>query len=62
VAFDAGSRIDFAVDLMLIEIVSTMWQCTFYSITKLGAGFELFLVRMAIGAEGFLMAGSTGEF
>lgn len=59
---ETGSRIDFAVDLMLAQIVATMRKGPFRGIEKLAARLDLFLVGMAVGTEGLLMAGGAGKF
>jgi hypothetical protein len=45
---------------VLREIISAVGQCPFRGIFVLVARLDLFLVRVAIGAEGFLMADHTG--
>ena len=59
---ETGSRVDFAVDLMLAQIIATMRQVPFRGIGKLGARLDLFLVGMAVSTEGLLMAGGAGKF
>ena len=59
---DTGSRVDFAVDLVLAQIITTMRQVTFRRIGILRARLNLLLVGMAVGTEGLLMARCTGVF
>lgn len=61
-ADETGSRINFAVNLVLAQIIATMRKVPFRGVGKFTARLNFFLVGMAISTEGFLMAGSTGEF
>lgn len=60
--FQAGGGIDFAVNLVLAQIISPVGQAPFHGLQILVARFYLFLVGMAVRAEGFLMTGGTGKF
>ena len=60
-ALHTGSRIDPAIDLVLAQIVTTVWQRPLRGVLVFVARFDLFLVSMAIDTEGFLMAGITGS-
>jgi len=55
-AREARCRIDPAVDLVLREVVSPVWHGPLWRILVLIARLELFLVRVAVSAEGFHMA------
>jgi len=54
-AFHAGSRIDAAVDLVLVQIIAAMRQRPLRGVLVFVAGLDLFLMRMAIRAKGFLV-------
>lgn len=55
-----GCRIDHAVDFMLVDIISLVRQSPFRRIFKLVARFDLFLVRVAVSAEGLRMTDIAG--
>ena len=57
---ETGRGIDPAVDLVLGEIISPVGQGPLRVVFKLVARFDLLLVRVAVGAEGFRMADLTG--
>jgi hypothetical protein len=59
---ETGSRIDFAIDFMLAQIIATMGKVTFRRTGELAAGLDLCLVGVTIGTESFLMAGGAGKF
>ena len=62
VALHAGSRIDLAVDLVLVQVVSPVRESTLGRILELVAGLDVLLVRMAIRAERFDMTYIAGLF
>ena len=53
VAFHAGHGIDLAVYFVLTHIISPVEQRPFRSVLVLVARLQLFLMRVAIRAEGF---------
>jgi hypothetical protein len=59
---ETGSRIDFAIDFMLAQIIATMGKVAFRRTGELAAGLNLCLVGVTIGTESFLMAGGAGKF
>ena len=59
-AFDARSRVNPAVNFGLTDVIATMGKITLGITGKLFAWFKLILAGMAIIAEGFVMARSTG--
>jgi hypothetical protein len=59
---ETGSRIDFAIDFMLTQIIATMGKVPFRRAGELAAGLNLCLVGVTIGTESFLMAGGAGKF
>jgi hypothetical protein len=56
----AGSRVDPAVDLMLVEIVPPVGQASFRRVFILVARLQFFLVRVAVGAKGLFMTDGAG--
>jgi hypothetical protein len=58
--FYARCRIDLAVDLVLIEIITLMGQRPFGGILVLVARLQLLPMRMAVGAKGLLVANHAG--
>jgi hypothetical protein len=54
-----GRGIDSAVYFVLVQVISPMRHRKLRRILELIAGFQLFLVRVAIGAEGLLVANIT---
>lgn len=60
-ALEAGNWIDPALNPMPAEIVPAVGQHALRRILEFVARLDLNLAGVAIGAEGFLMAGSTGK-
>jgi hypothetical protein len=58
----AESRIDPAVDHVLVQVVTPVGQGSFGLIGVFCAGFELFFVRMAVGTERIVVAGTAHLF
>jgi hypothetical protein len=48
---NTGCRVDFTVDLMLAQIITTMGKVSFRGVGKLAARLDLFLVGMTVGTE-----------
>jgi hypothetical protein len=59
-AFHAGRRVDPAVDLVLVEIISPVRQRPFGGIFELVAWFYLLFVCMTVQTVGFRMADIAG--
>lgn len=59
-AGDTGCGIYPAVDFMLVEIIAPVRQRPIRRIFKLVAGLDLFIVPVAVGAEGLRMADIAG--
>lgn len=58
-AFDAGSRVDPPVDLMLAQVIATVRQIPLGRIRELAAWLYISLASVAVGAEGLCMTGGT---
>lgn len=61
-AGDTGCRIYLAVNFMLVQIIAPVRQVPSRGFLKLVARLDLFLVRVAVGAEGLRMADFAGLF
>lgn len=59
-AGEARCRVEPAVDLVLVQIVSPMRHDALWGVLELVARLQLFLVRVAICAEALVMAGPAG--
>lgn len=59
---DTGSRVDFAVNFMLTQIIASMGKIAFGGIGELGAWLDFFLMGMTVGTKRLLMTGGTGIF
>ena len=57
---ETGRGIDPAVYFVLVQVISPVRHGQLRSILELVAGLQLFLVGVAIGAEGLLVAHRTG--
>ena len=58
--FYTGSRVDFAVDFVLAQVITTVGKVALDRFLELIARFDLFLVSMTVRTKRFLVAGSTG--
>jgi hypothetical protein len=59
-ATETRSRVNFAVDLVLIQIIAPVGEVALGRVLEFVARLDFLLVGVAVGAEGFLVAGGAG--
>jgi len=61
-ATETRSWIDFAVNLVLVQVIAPMREIAFRRVLVFVARLDLLLVGVAVGTEGFLVTGGAGIF